>query len=94
VCRGGGRRAVPCQVSGPLKPIANDSGTPEPAASSEADFRRTSLGDVSGPLTGTSAGTTLDIPMEVTTVVPAIERHNKTPIYVSGVTDPVASWHG
>jgi hypothetical protein len=38
-------RAVPCQESGPLKPTVKGSGTMEPAASSEADFRRTSLGD-------------------------------------------------
>jgi hypothetical protein len=79
--------AVLRQESGPLKPTANGSGPSEPAASSEADFRRTSLGDVSGPLSDIPAGTTPDTPMETTTVIPAGERHNKTPIYVSGVTD-------
>jgi hypothetical protein len=79
--------AVPCQESGPLEHTANGSGTPEPAASSDADFRHMSLGDVSGPLSGTPAGTTPDTPMETTTVVPAGERQNKTPVYVSGVTD-------
>jgi hypothetical protein len=34
-----------------------------------------------------TAGTTPDTPMETTTVIPAGKRHNKTPIYVSGVTD-------
>jgi hypothetical protein len=33
------------------------------------------------------AGTTPDTRMEPTTVIPAGERHQKTPIYVSGVTD-------
>jgi hypothetical protein len=80
------RRAVPCQESGPLKPTANGLGTPERAVSYEADFRCTSLGDVSGPLSFTPAGTTPDTPMETTTVVPAGERR-KTPIYVSGVTE-------
>jgi hypothetical protein len=80
-------RALPCQESRPLKPTAKGSGTPEPAASSEEDFTRTSLGDVSGPLSRISAGTTPDTPMKTTTVIPAGERHNKTPIYVSGVTD-------
>jgi hypothetical protein len=79
--------AVPCQERGSLKPAANVSGTPEPAVTSEADFRNTSPRDVSGPLNGTPAGTTPDKPMESTTVVPAGERHNKTPIYVYGVTD-------
>jgi hypothetical protein len=59
-------RAVPFQERGPLKPIANGSGTPERAASSEADFRPMSLGDVSGPLSGTPAVTTPDTPMETT----------------------------
>jgi hypothetical protein len=80
-------RAVPCQESGPLKLTAKGWGTPEPAASPEADFRRTSLGDVSGSLNGMPAGTAPDTPMQTTTVIPAGERHNKTPIYVSGVTD-------
>jgi hypothetical protein len=80
-------RAVPCQESGPLKPTAKGSGTSEPAASSEADFRHTSLGDMSGPLRGIQAGTTPDTPMETTTIIPRGERHNKTPIYVTGVTN-------
>jgi hypothetical protein len=80
-------RAVPRQESGPLKPTAKGSGTPEPADSSEADFRRTSLAVVSGPLSGMPGGTTSDTPKETTTVNPAGERNNKTPIYVSGVTD-------
>jgi hypothetical protein len=80
-------RAVPRQESGPLKPTDKGSGTPGAAASSEADFRPTSLGDVSGLLSGMPAGTTADTPMETTTVIPRGERHNKTPIYVSEVTD-------
>jgi hypothetical protein len=75
-------RAVPRQESGALKPKANRSGTPEPAASSNADFRRISLRDVSGPLSCTPAGTTTDTSMETTTVVPAGNQQNKTTIYV------------
>jgi hypothetical protein len=56
-------RAVPRQESGSIKPTAKGSGTPEPAAPSEADFRRTSLGDVSGLLSGMPAGTTPNTPM-------------------------------
>jgi hypothetical protein len=80
-------RAVPCQESRRLKPAANGSGTLKSAVSYEADFRRKSLGDVSGSLSGTPAGTTAVTPMETTTVVPSGERHNKIPAYVSGVTD-------
>jgi hypothetical protein len=42
---------------------------------------------VSGPLSGMLAGTTPETPKETTTVIPAGESHNKTPIYDSGVTD-------
>jgi hypothetical protein len=80
-------RAAPRQENGPLKPTAKVSGTTEPAASPEAEFRPTSLADVSGPLSGMPAGTNPDNPIETTTVIPAGEQHNRTPIYVSGVTD-------
>jgi hypothetical protein len=33
------------------------------------------------------AGTTPDTPMETTTVITAGERNNKTPVYVTGITD-------
>jgi hypothetical protein len=60
-------RAVQRQECGPLKPKVNGSGSPEAAASSEVDFRCMSIGDVSGPLRGMSAGTTPDTPMDTTT---------------------------
>jgi hypothetical protein len=80
-------RAVPRQESDPLKSKATGSGTAEPAASSEADRRFMSLGDVSGPVNGMPAGATPDATEDPTTGVPAGERQNKAPIYVSGVTD-------
>lgn len=79
--------AVPCQGSGLLKPTANGSGTLEPAVSSEAHFRRRSLGDVYGPLSSTPDYNTPDTPQKITTVFPADKRHNNTPIYVPGVSD-------
>jgi hypothetical protein len=72
-------RAVPRQEMGPLKPTVKGSGTPEPAASSEADFGRMSLGDVSAPLCGMPHGNTPDTPMETTTVIPAVERQESCP---------------
>jgi hypothetical protein len=72
-------RAVPRQESRTLKPKPTGSDSPEPAASSEADRRRMSLGDVSGPLRGMPAGTTPDAHMDTNTGVPAGQRQNKTP---------------
>jgi hypothetical protein len=75
-------RTVPHQEIGPLKPTAKGPGTSETADSSDADFSRTSHGDVSGPLSVIPSGTTPDTAMEITTVIPAGERHKKTPLYV------------
>jgi hypothetical protein len=80
-------RAILRQESGTLKPKCKGSCTPEPAASSEAHFMRISLRDMFGPLSWSPAGTTSDTAMGTTKVVLPVERQNKDPIYVSGVTD-------
>ena len=49
--------------------------------------RRMSLGDMSGLLCGLSDGATTYVQVASNSAVPAIERENKTPIYVTGVTD-------
>jgi hypothetical protein len=46
-----------------------------------------SLADMSGPLCGTPEGTTTYAQVASNSVAPAAERHNKTPIYVTGVSD-------
>ena len=74
-------RTNPQQPSGPLKPKTNVSDTSEPAASPEAAIRRMSVEDMSRPLDGMPAGTTS------AHIVPAGERHNKMPIFVSRITD-------
>jgi hypothetical protein len=79
-------RSDPHQECGPSKTTATRSDIPEPAASPEADSRRISLEDMSGPLMGMPAGTTPEDHTDIITVVPAGERH-KTPIYVWGITD-------
>ena len=68
------------QPSGQPKPIATVSDSSEPAASPEAANRRMSV-DMSGPLSSMPAGTT-----EAGAVL-AGERPNKTPVFVTGVTD-------
>jgi hypothetical protein len=78
--------ASPQQPTGTHKPPAMGSDHSESAASSEATHRRMSLGDVSGPLCDMPNGTTSNAHV-VTKVVPAAERQNKPPIYVSGVED-------
>jgi hypothetical protein len=70
----------PHQPSGQPKPITNVSVSSESATSSEAANRRMSV-DMSGPLSSTPAGTT------EAGAVPAWERPNKTPVFVTGVTD-------
>jgi hypothetical protein len=72
---------TPQQSGGPPKPSAKGSNTSEPAVSCGAACRRMST-DMSGPLDGMPAGTTL-----TDKVAPAGERPNKTPIFVSGVSD-------
>jgi hypothetical protein len=82
--------AVPKKPSGPLKPTANGTVIlPAIAVSMEATLRRTSPGipsEVSGPMSGPPAETTTPS-SQVDKAVPPGERRNKTPVYVSGVTD-------
>jgi hypothetical protein len=70
---------------GPLKPSAKGSKPFEPAVSSDTAPGRMS-NDVSGPLSGTPDGTTT-IAHVATNCVPAGQRHNKTSIFITGVTD-------
>ena len=72
-------RTIPQQPSGQPKPIATGSDSSELAAS-EAANRRMSV-DMSGPLSIITAGTT------EAGAVPTGERPNKTPVFVTGVTD-------
>ena len=76
---------VPFQRSGSLKPTAMDSDPSEPAVSSEAVNRRISS-DMSGPLSDMPVGTTTHA-QETFACLPAGERPNKTPIFISGVRD-------
>jgi hypothetical protein len=74
--------------SGSPKPTANGTAIlPVPVASMEATLRSTSPGapgEVSGPMSGTPAGTTTPS-TQVDKAAPPGERRNKTPVYVSGV---------
>jgi hypothetical protein len=79
--------ASPQQPSGPHKSIAKGADHSTPAASSEAVTRRMSLGDMSGPLCGMPDGAITNAQMSSNSAAPAAERHNKTPIFVSGVAD-------
>jgi hypothetical protein len=76
--------------SGTLKPIAKRTGTAAvPAASKDAASRRTPAGPsgrVPGPLSGKPEGTTFTA-AQVEGRVPPEERRNKTPVYVSGVSN-------
>jgi len=76
---------VPFQASGLLKPTAMDSDPSEPAVSSETVNRRMSS-DMSGPLSDMPDGTTFNIQV-ANTCIPAGERPNKTPIFISGFRD-------
>jgi hypothetical protein len=73
--------ANPQQSFGRPKPSAKASDNSEPDVSSGAASGRMST-DMSGPLDGMPAGTTLS-----DNIAPAGERPNKTPIFVSGVSD-------
>jgi hypothetical protein len=75
---------APKLPSGPLKHLAKGSDSSEPAVSSETAPRRTS--DMSGPLSCMPVGTTTTAHV-ATTSVPAGQRPNKTPIFITGVTD-------
>ena len=71
--------------SGSLKPTAMESNSSDPAASSEAATgacRKT----CPGLLSGTPAGTT-SAASKAATPVPGGKRRNRTPIYITGVTD-------
>lgn len=73
-------RANSLQPSGPPKPTANASGLAEPAASSEAAYRRKSAEDMPGPLDGMPTDTT----SANNNVADTSKQINKTPIFVSG----------
>jgi hypothetical protein len=79
--------ASPHQPSGTHKSEAKGSASAEPAASPEVAPRRMSLVYMSGPLCGTPDGTTSYAQVASNSVAPAAERHNKNPIYVTGITD-------
>ena len=76
---------APLQPSGTLKPIAMGSDSSEPGVSIETSERRMSQ-DMSGPLSGTPDGTT-DSAHVANACIPAGQRPNKTPIFISGVRD-------
>ena len=78
-------RAIPHHPSGPLKPIARGSADANPAAPSEAALRLNSSA-LSGPPSSIPAGTTFIQAPEVN-VVPAGQQRNKTPIFITGVSD-------
>jgi hypothetical protein len=73
------------KATGLLKLTANGLDSSEPAVSSEIDTRRMSS-DMSGPLSATPIGTTKNTHV-AKTCVPAGQGPNKTPIFISGVTD-------
>jgi len=76
------------QPSGSLKPTAMDSDPSEPAVSPKAANRRMSS-DMSGPLSDKPDDNTIS--SQVThTCLPAGERPNKIPIFISGVCDTCA----
>jgi len=76
---------APSQPSGPFKPTAMDSDPSEPGVSMETTNRRMSS-DMSGPLGGMPDGTTSNAQV-ANACLPAGERSNKTPIFISGVSD-------
>ena len=76
---------APSQPSGTLKPTAMGSDSSETGVSMETSERRMSQ-DMSGPLSGTPDGTT-DHTHVATACIPAGQRPNKTPIFISGVSD-------
>jgi hypothetical protein len=80
---------APFQPSGSLKPIAMDSELSESAVSPETVNMRMSS-DMSGPLSDMPDGTTIRA-HEGNTCLPAGERPNQTPIFISGVRDTRAS---
>jgi hypothetical protein len=76
------------QPSGTLKPTANGSASSDPAASPEADTRHMSICEMPGPLSGLPAGATIPNPSPTNPkAVNLGERRNRTPIYITGVSD-------
>ena len=82
----------PSRPGGSLKPTAMGSDPSEPAVSSQTANRSISS-DMSGPLSGKPAGTTPHAQVTYA-CLPAGQRPNKTPIFITGVSDPVHSWPG
>jgi hypothetical protein len=76
---------APHPPSGPRTPTAKGLDLSEPAGSSEPATRRMS-DDISGPMSGMPTGTTSATHV-ATTCVPAGERPNKTPIFITVVAD-------
>jgi hypothetical protein len=83
---------APQKPSGPLKLTANGLDSFQPAVSSETVTRRMS-GYVSGLLRGKPIATTENTHVANSCVSPG-QCPNKTPIFVSGVADTRAFWHG
>jgi len=77
--------AAPSQASGTIKPTAMDSEPSESGVSMETSNRRTS-NVMSGPLSGMPDGTTPNAQV-ANACLPVGQRPNKTPIFISGVTD-------
>jgi hypothetical protein len=76
---------APSQPSGTLKPTAMDSDSSEPGVSMVTPNRRMSS-NVSGPLSGMPDGTTANAQV-ANACLPAGQRTNKTPIFISGVSN-------
>ena len=76
---------APSQRTGSLMPTAMDSTMSESAVSSETANRRVSS-DMSGPLSDTPDGATLNAQV-ANTCLPAGELPNKKPIFISGFRD-------
>jgi hypothetical protein len=79
------RPIAPSQPSGALMPTAMDSDMSESAVPFETANRRMST-DMSGPLSDIPDGATLNAQL-ANTCLPAGDRPNKTPIFISGVCD-------
>jgi len=77
--------AAPHKPIGSLKPTAKGSDPSEPAVSSETAPRHM-FTDMSGPLSCIPVGTTVGAHV-ANPCLPAGERPNKTPIFISGVGD-------
>ena len=77
--------SVAPQPSGTLKPTAMGSDPSESIVSMETSERRMSQ-DMYGPLSGTPDGTTNNAHV-ANACIPARQRPNKTPIFISGVSE-------